>query len=213
MSKNKAQNINYLLLMVEDIAKDALMKLSYDLDSLKLPIDIAKIIDMYNIPVIEKKLENGWSGAIILNENSNKAGIVINEIDHPNRKRFTLAHEFGHFISYTRQNKKGIFEDYFEYSDVLGDLNELSPMIPTTSSVADTVITAKPRNDISKIGNDLEEIFANRFAAAVLMPKNLIELELHRMKSFGDHFEDSLKKLAKKFEVSETAMRFRLLNI
>jgi Zn-dependent peptidase ImmA (M78 family) len=63
------------------------------------------------------------------------------------------------------------------------------------------------------ISGDLEEIFANRFAAAVLMPKNLIELELHRMKSFGDHFEDSLKKLAKKFEVSETAMRFRLLNI
>jgi Zn-dependent peptidase ImmA (M78 family) len=209
MSKNKAQNINYLLLAVENIAQDVLRKLSYDLDSLKLPIDIEKIIAIYSIPVIEKELTQGLSGAVIINENSNKAGIVINKIEHYNRKRFTLAHELGHFISYTRQNKTGIFQDYFECSDLLSGFVENK--YDKNLSIAGR--PQQPRNDISKIGKDLEEIFANRFAAAVLMPKNLVELELHRMQNFEDNFERNIQKIAKKFGVSETAMRFRLLNI
>ncbi len=56
------------------------------------------------------------------------------------------------------------------------------------------------------------EKHANMFAAALLMPRSLLEKDFRILikKGFG---EDELTTLADKYEVSEDAVKFRLLNL
>lgn len=58
------------------------------------------------------------------------------------------------------------------------------------------------RNGNSSSGKDLEEVFANKFAAAILMPKSLL---LKALEITGD-----IKSLASIFNVSAEAMTYRL---
>ena len=57
------------------------------------------------------------------------------------------------------------------------------------------------------------EMQANQFAAALLMPENLIfkAIDEFEDRNFTDH--ELIKELARKFKVSEIAMTYRLNNI
>lgn len=67
------------------------------------------------------------------------------------------------------------------------------------------------RNNASSTGEVLIEREANAFAAAILMPKELIAQEINKLLD-GDALE-IITKLSKKFGVSEQAMSFRLSNL
>jgi Zn-dependent peptidase ImmA (M78 family) len=61
-----------------------------------------------------------------------------------------------------------------------------------------------------------EEIEANSFAANLLMPKRFIVEDLEfqlASRSDGELPRDQLTALARKYQVSETAMTFRLINL
>lgn len=79
---------------LEKMAKDILLKN----DMLKLPVDLFTIAESYNIEVYYQDLPRGISGAIKYNEDRRIFQIVIEAFDHPNRQRFTLAHELAHFF-------------------------------------------------------------------------------------------------------------------
>jgi Zn-dependent peptidase ImmA (M78 family) len=68
------------------------------------------------------------------------------------------------------------------------------------------------RDNKKNIVRDKREIDANKFAAALLMPKKLL---LKDVKSFlGNGLDKEITTfLAKKYEVSEDAMTFRLMNL
>jgi Zn-dependent peptidase ImmA (M78 family) len=104
---------------------------------------------------------------------SQDSTIVLNESDSENRRRFTCAHELGHFV---RRSGRG--EEHMTF-----DL----------------------RNAISAAGSDSEEIYANEFAACLLMPENLV-------RAFHDVGFSDLE-MASKFRVSREAMRTRLANL
>ena len=53
---------------------------------------------------------------------------------------------------------------------------------------------------------------ANMFAAALLMPRNILIKDFRNMSKDG-FAEDDLTTLARKYQVSEDAMRFRLINL
>lgn len=53
---------------------------------------------------------------------------------------------------------------------------------------------------------------ANMFAAALLMPRKLIEVDVKQLGKDG-FTEDELDRLAKKYDVSADAMRYRLINL
>jgi len=65
------------------------------------------------------------------------------------------------------------------------------------------------RDDNSATGNDKEEVEANRFGAALLMPATLVRKEI-RKHSLDLDDEDALGFLAKQFRVSAVAMTYRL---
>ena len=76
--------------------------------------------------------------------------IGVNALHHPNRQRFTIAHECGHLILHKPQITK----------EVHVDKALASPMLM--------------RDSVSAAGVDEMEIEANLFAAELLMPKAIL---------------------------------------
>lgn len=101
--------------------------------------------------------------------------IHLNEKDSRNRQRFTCAHEIGHYVKRSAAGNDGKLWKYVDR-----------------------------RDDLASQGSDLEEIFANQFAANLLMPKDLVQ----RMKE-----ERSVATLGFEFGVSSDAINFRLDNL
>ena len=109
-------------------------------------------------------------------------GVVIvgvNSLHAPNRQRFTLAHELGHVVLH-----RSILEDNVHVDRVL------------------------LRDRDSSSGLYEQEIQANAFASELLMPTDLLNTVLGGRQVVLDDDEE-VAALAKKFRVSESAMRFR----
>jgi Zn-dependent peptidase ImmA (M78 family) len=109
-------------------------------------------------------------------------GIVVvgvNSLHAPNRQRFTLAHELGHVVLH-----RPILEGAVHVDRVL----------------------LRDRN--SSTGTDQQEIEANAFASELLMPTEILETILGGRQVILDDDEE-VAALARKFRVSDSAMRFR----
>lgn len=110
--------------------------------------------------------------------------VAVNTYHVPARQRFTIAHEIGHFVL---QHKGDLFVDQ-------------------------TVLNR--RDGRSSYAIDAQEIEANAFAAALLMPRQLVKDELLSLvKSVGIEQRKLATEMARRFQVSEQAMSFRLVNL
>lgn len=108
--------------------------------------------------------------------------IGVNSTHATTRQRFSIAHEIGHLLLHKGRPM---------FIDRDGRLNR--------------------RDEVSTLGTDTEEIEANSFAAALLMPQPLLAEAVSRL-----HRNDqpvSPEVLAKRFEVSVQAMEYRLINL
>lgn len=136
-----------------------------------IPVDPIRIARRLGIQVFESPLSTNVSAAL-----SKKAGqdpvILLNESDHPNRQRFSCAHEIGHYVK-----RKDDPEGPYEFVDYRGPL--------------------------SGAGVNEDEIYANSFGAALLMPAS----EVRGFKGLDP------VQMAVRFKVSQDAMRFRLQNL
>ena len=70
---------------------------------LSIPVEIIAIANFYGFPVYELDLKDNLSGLIIsgnetISNYDTKKIIVVNKSDSFGRKRFTIAHELGHYI-------------------------------------------------------------------------------------------------------------------
>ena len=137
-----------------------------------VPVDPAFIARAVGLRVLEVELDEDTLGALVKRPNQD-ALIMLNQSDPPNRKRFTCAHEIGHYRRRSSEER--------EYTTV--DL----------------------RSKLSTAGTDPEEIYANEFAACLLMPAE----EVKGMDKAGlDDFD-----MAIRFGVSRDAMHYRLKNL
>lgn len=84
-------NINEKL---EELTSDILIQN----DMYKIPVDLIKIANNYNIDIYQIELDGKISGAIKYYKAEDKFTILLNEKDSEVRKRFTLAHELGHYF-------------------------------------------------------------------------------------------------------------------
>ena len=107
--------------------------------------------------------------------------IGVNALHAPNRRRFTLAHELAHIVLHRDELEHAVHVDR-------GSLR---------------------RDALAAEGVDPIEIEANAFAAELLMPERLLISELKRQPV--DLEDDAaVAALAKRFRVSDAAMRYRL---
>lgn len=84
----------------------------------KTSVPIVKILNDAGFRILLQELPQNTGGYIMISDNySEKFGsdkiIVLNNSNSPNRRRFTLAHEFGHFL--LDPKAKGVFEFYDAY--------------------------------------------------------------------------------------------------
>jgi len=75
------------------------------------PFDVAGFLPFFNIELVQEDMED-ISGYIEKRGDCWKIG--INQYDHPRRKRFTIAHELGHFILH-----KNIIEKEGRHNDAV----------------------------------------------------------------------------------------------
>lgn len=90
----KGGNMASINIELEALANDILVKN----DMLKIPVDLVRIAENHNIDVYIQQLPKDVSGAIRYNKEKDKFQILLQKTDLNNRRRFTLAHELGHFF-------------------------------------------------------------------------------------------------------------------
>jgi Zn-dependent peptidase ImmA (M78 family) len=164
--------------MTEAIAYDPNVTAKADAESIlrsawvrhHYPVDPVRIARSLGVNVVDANLAGDVAGAIV-KEPGKDAVILVNQTDHPNRKRFTVAHELGHFVQKS--------EDAFEYVD--------------------------RRDTLSTMGVSPDEMYANAFAANLLMPEEEVK-RLHNEKT-------SDLEMALRFGVSREAMSIRLSSL
>jgi len=159
---------------------------AYNYTKYNLSIDIYKIMTEKNIIIKEVDLPNKISG--VLDTRGNQPIVLIQKEHGKERKRFSLAHEFGHFI--LNSSPRGVHLDKNTYF----------------------------RSNLSSYGTDIEEKKANRFAAELLIPSDILwEILSENMTDLIDSEEDEglevLTKLAQRFEVSVAALTIKISGV
>lgn len=142
--------------------------------------DIKKLAKSLKIILTFEDLNDEVAGFFVMT--NTQPVITVNKSNAVTRKRFTIAHEIGHFILHSKDQP--IF--------------------------VDKAPSMMYRNTASSTGEIFREREANAFAAALLMPKSLLEEEIINAPS---DISDAISFLADKFKVSENAMSFRLSNL
>lgn len=147
-----------------------------------VPIEVEKAAINLGVRILRKPLEGDVSGFLFL-DRSNEPLLGLNAKHRSPRQRFTIAHELGHLFLH-------------------------APKVNAASFIDKSFFIIN-RDQHSSKGIEPEEIEANFFAAEILMPGDLLYKDL-AASSRGVNANELYKMLARKFQVSDEAMRFRL---
>jgi Zn-dependent peptidase ImmA (M78 family) len=148
------------------------------------PVPVEKLAKALGVRVEYNPFDDELSGMAFLRDG--KPVIGVNANHHPNRQRFTIAHELGHVLLHRSRLDAAVLVDKSK--------------------------NFIPRDSISAEGTDLVEVQANAFASELLMPVKLVRQVLSE--STRDlHDDEYLIALAKRFRVSLAAFQFRLEKI
>ncbi len=146
------------------------------------PVPVERIVDRLGIRIVYHQMEDHVSGMLVRNDRHQPV-IAVNVKHHPNRQRFTIAHELAHFVLH--KSEAAVFVDEF--------------LVHFRSE-------ARPRKA------DPKEFEANQFAGALLMPAKLLKRDL-QARPIDVSDEDALRSLARRYEVSAQALTVRLVNL
>jgi len=110
--------------------------------------------------------------------------IAVNSAQHENRQRFTIAHEIGHFLLH--KGTRVHFDDDFRVNYRKADTTGLATV---------------------------DEMEANWFAAALLMPAKFLKKDWLRLRLENHAAPSAIQSLAVRYKVSSKAMELRLVNL
>ena len=113
------------------------------------PVKLDAIAKKLGITIKHEPFDDDISGVLYRDPNSTIIG--VNSFHHPNRQRFTLAHEIGHFV-----------------------LHEMDVHVDKGYRIV-------LRSSVSSQAVDPHEIDANRFAAELLMPGKLVRKDVEEL--------------------------------
>jgi len=143
---------------------------------------LQKIANDYGISLREAELQD--ISGVLFKDKHGKWTILVNQQDSPQRKLFTVAHEFGHFFLHRTEQEKFVDSQFVQ--------------------------TCFGRSETTKFQE--KEIEANEFAGRLVMPEEMIRTELALFVDRKIPQEEVFD-LAKKFSVSALAMETRLKNL
>jgi Zn-dependent peptidase ImmA (M78 family) len=147
----------------------------------RAPVPVEKLAALLGAEIVFQPFSAEMSGFVY----RSKDGIAVIGVNssHPiQRQRFTIAHEVGHLLLHADEKL------HVDKNFPIGLRDETS----------------------GKAVNE-NEIEANQFAAALLMPRDLIAEDIKPF--IGKDVLIAIRKLAKKYRVSEQAMSIRLSSL
>lgn len=172
---------------IELKAESLLLEYGYKGDPLKLNIEDFAHKHSFDIVTLESKqggaklmVTSDTISGTLIVQNGMKT-IALNQLESDLRKRFTIGHELGHYFL-NHGKKDGMKLDTYKLY----------------------------RNEESSAGSKEEEVQANAFAAALLMPRSYITNEFNRLS--GIHFDNLkiIELLSEAFGVSQISVSYRL---
>ena len=147
------------------------------------PIDVDELAAELGITVVLRAFEDADVSGMLFRGEQEVIG--VNSAHSRRRQRFTIAHEIGHHVLH-----------------------------PGRELILDAPVRVNFRDRTSSMATDREEIEANAFAAVLLMPEPMVRQELDRLPADTRRDPDATAgALADRFDVSTTAMGFRLINL
>lgn len=150
-------------------------------------VDVEAVAKALGLPVHYDDLGDPSVSGLLVSHGEDTA-IFIKQDDAPVRRRFSIAHEIGHHV---------LGHQFEDGQHVHVDRGH--------------IIT--PRDSRSSTGEDPQEVEANQFAAALLMPQDIIRARAGAVTKSGPLRDDHVAQLAREFEVSEQAMTIRLTTL
>lgn len=147
------------------------------------PIPVEKIAKLLGAVVRFSPLDEELSGMIYIK--SGVPVIGVNALHHPNRQRFTIAHEIGHLVMHRNIISESVHVDK-QFRVLMRDSN-------------------------SSTGLEQIEVEANKFASELLIPQSLFDPSKIPALDIDD--AAPLDELAKKFRVSRQMLEFRINSI
>lgn len=164
----------------QDIENEA-TKARAESGQLGIPVDPDAVARHFGVSVVQKDFTDDVSGVLV--RDAQASTIAVNESHSSVRKRFTVAHECGHYF-----------------------LGHHGTVFIDKQSV-------NRRDARSALAIDAQEIEANQFAASLLMPSNEVVEHLNVLQASCRQRGVLLMHLASKFAVSKKAMEYRLVNL
>ena len=149
-----------------------------------IPVPVERIARALGAQLRYSPLDNEISGMIFIREGSPIIG--VNSLHHPHRQRFTIAHEIGHL--------------------------ELHRDIITANVHVDKSFPVLRRDENSAMGTNQIEVAANQFAAALLVPRSIIDAEF-KDKPHDIDDDGPLEALSKKLRISKQTLEYRIRNL
>ena len=145
-------------------------------NELPLAIPLESLCAQLDINSIEGVETEGFEAALVMDANKGAGAILLANNRPRQRRRYSIAHELGHFLIPTHQPDAGL-----GFECQLDDLHRLD---------------IQEQNRRRRI-----EAEANRCAAALLMPPSRVRSQMGRTTDLGD-----IVALARDFDVSKEAM-------
>jgi len=154
-----------------------------------VPVNIERLIRSAGVELnknaSQEEIKKGINRQNIgeIRKDGNEYKIFVLGSDHYYRKRFTMAHELGHFV---------LHKDKIDKFGVISDVGDFS------------------ENEDKKLTQE-EERQASAYAAAILMPEDKVrEIFDETIKNQNGNKEETINEMSKMFQVSPRAMRLRL---
>ena len=147
------------------------------------PVDVEGLARTKDVVVRYVAAPDDVSGLLL--KKGERVVIGVNRKHHVHRRRFTIAHELGHWLLHCDPAERPLHVDqqlvYF-------------------------------RDDKSAEASDRKEISANAFAAALLMPRESLLADLDG-RPIDVNDDTAIRRLARRYQVSTQALTLRLVNL
>lgn len=158
-------------------------RILHESSACRAPVPIEHVARHLYLNTQPSVLGEDISGLLVVEKR--RGAIAYNSTHACVRQCFTVAHEIGHYVMHVRNSLRSrLFIDRY----------------------------VAFRDDESSAGDDWEEVEANAFGAALLMPARLLREEMRKHNLDLDD-EDDLTALARRFDVSTSAMSYPLVNL
>jgi Zn-dependent peptidase ImmA (M78 family) len=136
-----------------------------------VPLDVKSVAEFFGINVQEVDLEDELSGILGKDEENDTWFMQVNINHHPNRQRYTIAHELGHFCLHRHLKQR--FEDqiFFRGGEITreeGQANEFA----STILIPEQELRGQIDSGVKKV-EELARVFGVSTLALRIRAKNL----------------------------------------